>query len=160
MYDLKQSLRFVGIPVSRPFIDVTINKKTVPGLMDTGSTQSRIDETIARFVLNLSVFRNPEVVIPEVVKVTVRRGETEIPLRCKVEQLEPGVHLMLGMDFFYFFPFDMTITNIEINSRKFWKNQHHRVVGYVYNHKRGRILRHKLESIGYGEFQKDFLRSY
>lgn len=158
MYDLPQSFRFVGTPTARPFLDVKIASKTIPGLMDTSSEKSSIDEMLARFVLKMDMFRNS--ILPSEVRVPIQIGENTFPLKCKVKKLEPSVHLYLAMDFFYFCPFDLTINSTFINSQKYWNTAHHTDIDYVYNHARGKYLHKKLEALNYDYFQTKTQRKF
>ncbi|KAL5278888.1 hypothetical protein ACFFRR_006950 [Megaselia abdita] len=153
MYDCPQSFRFVGYPISRPFIDVKIKNRTIPGLMNTSEIQSSIDETLAMFVLGLSMFNDGNVMLPEVLKVPIEINNTVMPLTCKIKRMEPGIHLHLAMDFHFFQPFDLSINNVTINSQKYWNTSHHEAIDYVYNHRRGTMLRRKLTDIGLDDFK-------
>ncbi|KAL5278361.1 hypothetical protein ACFFRR_003156 [Megaselia abdita] len=160
MYDHPQTLRFVGSPVARPFIDVTIMKKTIPGMIDTSSKKSSIDETLARVILNLDMFQRDEDVIPAEVRVPIDIGDTRLPLTCSVKPMEPSVHLLLAMDFLYFHPIELSINNVTINTQTYWNTLHHEDLEFVYNHRRGRILRRKLDDIGWDNFQTKSQRKF
>lgn len=160
MYDQPQSIRFIEHPVSRPFTDVTINKRTIPGLMDTSSFQSSIDKTLARFVMNVSLFEQQNVVIPSELRVPIEINGAVCPLKCKVKKLEPGIHLQLAMDFYYFHPFDLNVNGVRINSQKYWNTTHHEEIDFVYNHHRGRFLKRKLTQIRQDDFQTKTRRRF
>lgn len=162
MYDLPQSFRFVGTDIlsPRPFTDVKIGTKTIPALMDTSRTQSSIDETLARFVLNLNMFDHSHEAIPSEVKVKIEIDDVKLPLKCKVRKLEPGVHMYLGMDFYFCYPFDLTINRVTLNSQNYWNTTHHEEIDFVYNHLRGRFLKRKLLDIQYEPFKTKYFRRF
>lgn len=159
-YDCPQSLRFVGQPISRPFRDVKIKKRTIPGLVNTSEIQSSIDETLAKFVLGLTPFDQAEIALPEVMKVPIEIGNVIMPLTCKIKKMEPGVHLQLAMDFHFFYPFDLSINRVTVNSKKYWNTTHHEEIDFVYNHRRGTMLRRKLTDIGQDYFENKTYRKF
>lgn len=159
MYDHPQTLRYVGSQNARPFTDVTIMKKNFPGLIDTSSTQSSVDETLARFVLGLDLFA-PNVNLPSDIRVPIEVDNTVYQLKCRIRNLEPGIHLYLAMDFHFLHPFTLSINGVNVNSRQYWTMDNPNDVDYVYNHHRGQNLRRKLENLRVDNFQSKYSRKF
>lgn len=160
MYDLPQALRFVGKPVSRPFIDVIIKGKTIPGLVNTAEIQSSIDETLAKFVLGWSMFSQFKETLPTEMRVPIKINGKQLPLKCKVRKMEPGIHLKLAMDFTFFEPFELTVNRLHVTSQKYWNMNHHEDIDFVYNHPRGAALRRKLTAIQQDNFENKTTRKF
>lgn len=135
-----QTFRFAGFPVPRMFIDLNIFTKNIPALVCTGLVRSKVNLTLAKFIKGIEAFTDVEWVTEDGIDVPIyKRGNTTI-LNCKIENLEPGIHMVLGMDYIMSRPFRCTFDNITLNSRANWAVSHHEMVNYAYNLPRGNEL--------------------
>lgn len=137
-----QVLRFAGNPVPRIFIDVNILFKNIPALINTGLTRSVIDYSLARYIRGFDAFTEDDWLKTATgMKVPIRLRRVEHYIDCRIRNLEPGIHLELGMDFLMLLPFRLTFDNITLNTKANWATTHHEEINYVYNMPRGYELR-------------------
>lgn len=145
-----QVFRFAGFPIPRMFIDVNILTKNIPALVCTGTIRSKIDHTLANFLRGFDAFTEPNWLLNgDGMDVPIRTKGNYTTLSCRIEHLEPNIHMILGMDYIMNRPFRCTFDNITLNSRALWTVPHHEHIDYVYNVPRGLQLRKHLRKHGY-----------
>lgn len=154
-----QVFRLAGFPIPRLFIDINILTKNIPALFCTGTTRSKIDYTLAQFIRGFDAFTEADwLVTADGLDVPIGiRGNLTL-LNCSVENLEPGIHMVLGMDYIMRRPFRCTFDNITLDSRKNWAVPHQEFISYVYNVPRGQELRRYLTR-NRVELKKSYKRS-
>lgn len=147
----RQVFRFVGNP-PRAFVDVNVMTMNVPALFDSGSIRSRIDAKLACELSTFQVFcdRPDNFSTPTGMSVPIGiRGQIMWIDCLVVPQIEPTIHLALGMDYFSCNPFEISFDSVKLNSARVWTNSHHEEIAYAYNHPRGTPLRMWLRMHGF-----------
>uniref|UniRef100_T1GFZ6 Cytochrome P450 n=1 Tax=Megaselia scalaris TaxID=36166 RepID=T1GFZ6_MEGSC len=148
-----QALRMCGELLSRPFMDVTIMANTYPALIDTSSLQTKISSNVSSMVAALTL----QQVQDGNIQVQFQIGSKFFPTLCKVQSLEEGIDIQLGMDVLYQQHFRLRINGTTIYGHNRWTTQHPDDVQFAYNLPLGKHLRQKLIKLGY-ELQDPYSR--
>ena len=160
-----QVFRLAGTPIPQLFVDVEIFMKNIPGLVNTGSTQTKISPQLFNYIISFDELiadkkRESQKFI--MVPITLRKSTFDI--KCKVEHLTPKIHLELGMDYLMQRPFEFKFDNITLNSRQSWVADSHEEFDYLYNKPKGKklktFLRKKEQDLFKGTTRRTFPSPY